>query len=256
MKTITNDFWSLVDRYYDPATDQFLSVDPLVAETGQPYAYTADDPVNGTDPLGLITLVGGGSAECNSNNSTLYCTGAEPNGASVAGSYNASTGASTGAFACNTECQFLHACASAPAWCQSLHSLPASSLGAVSQELDVLGGGVTGWNAYSNSLGESAAHASPESLEALAESGTDAADVARVFAPFGVALTFGSDIYQGHSAAYAAGDAGSTFAGAEGGAAAGAAICSETGPGAVVCAGVGAFIGGGGAHWIWEQIAG
>ena len=42
-----------VDRYYDPSTDQFLSIDPDVAETGEPYAYTGDDPLNATDPLGL-----------------------------------------------------------------------------------------------------------------------------------------------------------------------------------------------------------
>ena len=42
-----------VHRYYDPATEQFLSVDPLVAETGTPYAFTDGDPVNGTDPAGL-----------------------------------------------------------------------------------------------------------------------------------------------------------------------------------------------------------
>jgi RHS repeat-associated protein len=53
--TITDSerFWSLVGRYYDPSTAQFLSIDPDVAETGQPYAYTADDPLNSTDPLGL-----------------------------------------------------------------------------------------------------------------------------------------------------------------------------------------------------------
>jgi hypothetical protein len=50
----------LIDRYYDPATDQFLSVDPLVAETGQPYAFTGDDPVNETDPLGLVIPGGPG----------------------------------------------------------------------------------------------------------------------------------------------------------------------------------------------------
>jgi uncharacterized protein RhaS with RHS repeats len=49
---------SLVNRYYDPSTAQFLSVDPLVAETGQPFAYADDDPVNGSDPSGLITCGG------------------------------------------------------------------------------------------------------------------------------------------------------------------------------------------------------
>ena len=42
-----------VDRYYDPSTGQFLSVDPDLVETGQPYAFTIDDPLNATDPLGL-----------------------------------------------------------------------------------------------------------------------------------------------------------------------------------------------------------
>jgi hypothetical protein len=42
-----------VDRYYDPATAQFISVDPLVAETQSPYGYTGDDPLNGADPDGL-----------------------------------------------------------------------------------------------------------------------------------------------------------------------------------------------------------
>ena len=32
---------------------QFLSRDPLVDVTGQPYAYAADDPLNATDPTGL-----------------------------------------------------------------------------------------------------------------------------------------------------------------------------------------------------------
>ena len=42
-----------VARYYDPSTGQFLSVDPLAAITGEPYAYAADDPVNKSDPSGL-----------------------------------------------------------------------------------------------------------------------------------------------------------------------------------------------------------
>jgi hypothetical protein len=42
-----------INRYYDPSTDQFLSVDPDVQETDQPYVFTNDDPLNATDPLGL-----------------------------------------------------------------------------------------------------------------------------------------------------------------------------------------------------------
>ena len=34
-------------------------MDPLVDETGQPYAYSGDDPVNNTDPLGLCSTSGG-----------------------------------------------------------------------------------------------------------------------------------------------------------------------------------------------------
>ncbi len=42
----------LVHRYYDPATEQFLSMDPRADLTGTPYAFTGGDPVNGSDPTG------------------------------------------------------------------------------------------------------------------------------------------------------------------------------------------------------------
>src|SRR6185312_1313989 len=41
-------------RVYDPVTAQFLSRDPLVPVTRAPYSYVADDPLNGSDPSGLI----------------------------------------------------------------------------------------------------------------------------------------------------------------------------------------------------------
>jgi RHS repeat-associated protein len=50
----------LINRYYDPATGQFLNVDPLVDATGAPYFYTGDDPVNGTDPTGMCGQLGPG----------------------------------------------------------------------------------------------------------------------------------------------------------------------------------------------------
>ena len=40
-------------RDYDPATGQFLTVDPAVDSTRQPYAYTGNNPVSRTDPTGL-----------------------------------------------------------------------------------------------------------------------------------------------------------------------------------------------------------
>ena len=39
-------------RWYDPATAQFISVDPLVNVTHQPYQYAGDNPVSNTDPTG------------------------------------------------------------------------------------------------------------------------------------------------------------------------------------------------------------
>ncbi len=43
----------LINRYYDPSTDQFLMIDPDLVTTDQPYLFTSDDPLNSTDPLGM-----------------------------------------------------------------------------------------------------------------------------------------------------------------------------------------------------------
>ncbi len=52
-------YYYLQHRYYDPTTTQFLSPDPLFSVTGDRYGYAGNDPVNGSDPLGLCSL-----AEC------------------------------------------------------------------------------------------------------------------------------------------------------------------------------------------------
>jgi RHS repeat-associated protein len=64
-------------RVYDPATGQFLSVDPLAAITGESYSYGGDNPVNESDRTGRAgeteicyfpgdcIPVGGGSGESN-----------------------------------------------------------------------------------------------------------------------------------------------------------------------------------------------
>jgi RHS repeat-associated protein len=48
-------------RYYDPATAQFLSRDPAVATTREPYGYVAGNPLNRTNPTGVCFS---GSASC------------------------------------------------------------------------------------------------------------------------------------------------------------------------------------------------
>lgn len=40
-------------RWYDPSTGQFLSQDPMVDQTLQPYEYAGDSPTNSSDPTGL-----------------------------------------------------------------------------------------------------------------------------------------------------------------------------------------------------------
>ena len=53
----------LNNRYHDPITNQFISVDPLVASTGEPYIYGAANPTTYSDPDGLCPISGPGSAE-------------------------------------------------------------------------------------------------------------------------------------------------------------------------------------------------
>jgi RHS repeat-associated protein len=43
-------------RTYDPATAQFLTVDPMMGITRAPYNYTGDSPLNRSDPGGLDFL--------------------------------------------------------------------------------------------------------------------------------------------------------------------------------------------------------
>lgn len=46
-------------RYYDPNTGQFLTRDPLEVVSRQPYQYAWNNPVNFTDPRGMLPDIGG-----------------------------------------------------------------------------------------------------------------------------------------------------------------------------------------------------
>jgi RHS repeat-associated protein len=51
-------FIYLKARYYDPATAQFLTVDPMIDTTGTPYSYAAGNPLNANDPSGQWSILG------------------------------------------------------------------------------------------------------------------------------------------------------------------------------------------------------
>lgn len=66
----------LINRYYDPATGQFVSVDPLVQQTQEPYSYAGGDPINGNDPNGESSGWQP-QADCRDNGTKIVCIGFE-----------------------------------------------------------------------------------------------------------------------------------------------------------------------------------
>ena len=58
-------------RYSDPTTGQFLTRDPIVARTRSAYAYADGNPINRTDPTGLVSV-------CGSFSFIEACTGDPP----------------------------------------------------------------------------------------------------------------------------------------------------------------------------------
>ena len=215
---------SLVGRYYDPATGQFLSVDPMVAETGQAYAYTGDDPVNAVDPLGLVPDCGGQVGSCVERSPGRPEVSCAPYQSSLVRS-------------------------------EALTTLRIALLDGAGHLVDTGTGGIVGYSKYLNHIGENSLHASDETLYDLANT-SDAADTfGRSVAILGAGITFGNDIANGHGVAYAAGDAATQTGGAYGGAVAGTLLCGgpEDGIG-IVCGAIGGFLGGGGAHWIYSKL--
>jgi RHS repeat-associated protein len=53
----------LINRYYDPVTGQFVSIDPEISQTNEPYQYADDNPVDHTDHAGLYPDCGPGVPE-------------------------------------------------------------------------------------------------------------------------------------------------------------------------------------------------
>ena len=72
-------------REYDPSTAQFLSVDPLLASTHEPYVYAGDNPLTYRDRSGLGLegiLEGGSGIPC------PWCSAAEGVAEALEGAYH------------------------------------------------------------------------------------------------------------------------------------------------------------------------
>ncbi|MHB8319678.1 MAG: RHS repeat-associated core domain-containing protein [Acidimicrobiales bacterium] len=67
-------------RWYDTQSQVFTSVDPAIASTNQPYSYANGDPVNNSDPSGLMSPSGPGTCD-----STLWIPSDVQNGSAAAG---------------------------------------------------------------------------------------------------------------------------------------------------------------------------
>jgi RHS repeat-associated protein len=75
----------LNNRYYDPTVGVFLSVDPLVNKTGDPYLYAAGNPTTLSDPSGLDPGWAHDSNPC--NDAGYYTCGQHDGGPNRGGSY-------------------------------------------------------------------------------------------------------------------------------------------------------------------------
>jgi RHS repeat-associated protein len=47
--------YNLRARWYEPSTASFISVDPILSQSGEGYSYASANPLSFTDPLGLIS---------------------------------------------------------------------------------------------------------------------------------------------------------------------------------------------------------
>jgi hypothetical protein len=54
----------LNNRYHDPTLGTFISVDPLVAATGEAYIYASGNPTTLSDPSGLCPMSSAAAASC------------------------------------------------------------------------------------------------------------------------------------------------------------------------------------------------
>jgi uncharacterized protein RhaS with RHS repeats len=211
-----------INRYYDPTTDQFLSIDPDVADTDEPYLYTGDDPLNSSDPLGLLPSTGG--VETDAQVAAVAKALAAAKASSAAAAAKAKEGLATKIIMVLNNDNFSTSGTAAGVYHQIVND--------TSTPFDAI--------------------TATEATKIVQDLGVGAAHYAAAVTAIGGALTYYNDVESGDSPGYAAGDTTFTL----GGAFAGAALCGgpEDGVG-IVCGVVAGFAGGALGHDIWNAIS-
>jgi hypothetical protein len=199
----------VLNRYYDPTSEQFLSIDPAVATTDQPYVFTNDDPLNAEDPLGMRSIP---------------CLGTwvkESSGFVGCENINHESKAST----------------------LALIEAALSGLDLTGKETKALA------EEISTKLAENGGRAISSHTANMLDAEAGIGDgLSRFAGVAGAVVTLSGDLANGDSLAYSLKDTGVQVAAGMGGGAIGAAACSWAGPGDAICAGVG-FITGLLASW-------
>jgi RHS repeat-associated protein len=212
----------LINRYYDPSTDQFLSVDPDVATTDQPYVFTNDDPLNAEDPLGCEPVAAGGNT--NADTPAVAKALAKAKTSSAAQSAKANEDLATKIIKILNNDNFSTSGTAAGVYHQIVQD--------TSTPFDAI--------------------TATQATKIVEDLGVGAAHYAAAVTAIGGALTYYNDVETGDSPSYAAGDATFTL----GGAFAGAALCGgpEDGVG-IACGVIAGFFGGSLGHDIWNAIS-
>jgi len=207
----------LVNRFYDPNTAQFLSVDPDVTITGQPYAFAGDDPLDYSDPTGLrIQGAAGQEASPTATGGTTCsegCSKYSPNDGTVVNEGNANRGSSG----------------------YSSSTSSSTSTGATAAQDQELGAFLLEWAAAE----AAAAAANLEKIDDLLGAAGIAGQSLQAIQNNTPPAKFGFEVVGGFSGAAAAD---------------GLLDCAETGPYTVIC-GVVAGVGGGSiGQWASDKI--
>ncbi len=263
-----------LNRYYDPSTAQFISVDPLVGATQQPYAFAGGDPINESDPSGLW-FGGAGDQQCKGNgeNQSPTCnTSSVPiNGCgSECGSGEPAAGPPDypGDPVDSPGPPLPDAASNATAWNNYIigtvweyaaqlqkdenNAAFLSHLNLASEYSGMAGGASTQIAAYDDWLTENADHGFQPDLDWLGSQATVLDVSGKALGAAGLVMLAETDIQQGHGPIYASAHAGFTWVVAAGSA---SLACGgpEDGIG-VVCGLVVGAAASGAANWVWNNV--